>query len=328
MESHSGNSQLGEGKARDNGLDHSDIVCIGVTCIDHVSIVRRTADGWEECGVPLAQGGGLAATAAVAAARVGGDVELWAVVGDDYHGQMVKTELIRQGVKVDQIQTVLDGRTPTAFIEVDADTGERTIYYSPSRSVPPPEDQVSFDLGRVRQAKCVLVTGMWTNLSTAAARLARENGAKVVADLASTREALHELIAQVDALIMPEFADVVLEAGNDFGRALREMAALGPCMPVVTVGSKGSYYLADDRVYHCSAFKVRAVDTTGCGDSFHGAFAYSLSRGWDIHKSIRFSSAVAALKATKLGGRSGLPTLPEVTSFLEERADEGRAIRV
>lgn len=86
--------------------------------------------------------------------------------------------------------------------------------------------------------------------------------------------------------------------------------------------------MADGVVYHCPAFPVQVVDTTGCGDSFHGAFAFALSRGMDPHESVRFSSAVAALKATKLGGRSGLPTFEEVSRFLAERPDQGRAARV
>jgi len=91
------------------------------------------------------------------------------------------------------------------------------------------------------------------------------------------------------------------------------------------VGPKGSYYLAEGVVYHCPAFQIRAVDTTGCGDSFHGAFTYAMAKGFDQHEAIRFSSAVAGLKATKLGGRSGLPTLEAVTQFMSERPDEARA---
>ena len=87
--------------------------------------------------------------------------------------------------------------------------------------------------------------------------------------------------------------------GADDGRHGAEHARF------VTVGSSGSYYLSDGKVYHCPAFKVSVVDTTGCGDSFHGAFAFALTRGYDIHECVRFSSAVAGLKATKLGGRTG-----------------------
>ena len=99
-------------------------------------------------------------------------------------------------------------------------------------------------------------------------------------------------------------------------------------MPAITVGPKGSYYLAEGQVYHCPAFEVDVVDTTGCGDSFHGGFTFAMAAGMSQHEAMRFSSAVAGLKATKLGGRSGLPTLQEVTRFMAERPDQARARRL
>jgi sugar/nucleoside kinase (ribokinase family) len=131
-----------------------------------------------------------------------------------------------------------------------------------------------------------------------------------------------ELVPFIDALILPEEAGELLIGSRDFPAALRKMAAMGPKMPAITCGPKGCYYYDAGRVYHCSAFKIRAVDTTGCGDSFHGAFAYALANGYDVHRSVRFASAVAALKATKQGGRSGLPTLAEVEQFIAARPDE------
>lgn len=303
----------------------SEIVGIGVTCIDHVSVVTRTADGWERCGPPLVQGGGLTATAAAAAARLGASVELWAVVGDDYHGQMIRRELAAQGVNVDRVRLVAGGRTPSSFVEVDAETGERTIYYSPGRGLPAPEGDLGFDVDAVADARALLVDGLYLQTDVAAARAAREAQAVVVADLARFDGPVAELVGLVDALIVPEEAGLRVAGGEDFPLALARLAELGPRTPVVTVGARGCWYLADGRAYHCPAFPVRVVDTTGCGDSFHGAFAFAATRGWDVHESVRFSSAVAALKATKLGGRTGLPTLEEVTAFLAERPSQARA---
>ena len=96
-------------------------------------------------------------------------------------------------------------------------------------------------------------------------------------------------------------------------------------MPAITVGPKGCYDMSEGTVYHCPVFSIRAVDTTGCGDSFHGAYCYAMAQGWEQHEAIRFSSAVSAVKATRLGGRSGLPTLEAVMQFMEERPDQARA---
>ena len=305
-------------------LATNDIICIGVACIDHLSIVERTPEGWERCGAPLVQGGGPAATGAVAAARLGASVELWSILGDDYHGQIVRSELATMGVDVSQFITLPGTHTPSSFIEVDSVTGDRTIYGSGFTRYPR-EAEESFDVTRARYARSMLVTETTPIAATEACRVGRANGAVVVADLFWVDGPVAELVSLVDALIMPEESGEKLAGGRDFAVALAKMADLGPRMPVVTVGAKGSYYLADGKVYHCPAFKVNVVDTTGCGDSFHGAFAYAMTRGWDVHEAIRFAAAVAALKATKLGGRTGLPTLPAVLAFLEARPDDGRA---
>ena len=306
----------------------AEIAGIGVTCIDHVSIVSRTADGWEQCGPPLAQGGGLTATASVAVARLGASVELFAAVGDDYHGEMVKRELAAQGVGVEGVRLVSGVRTPSAFIEVDSETGERTIYYSPGRMGPLDESTLGFDPEAVRGVKSLLVDSLYPRTAAAMARVARQGVGWVVADLFRLDGSAEELVSLVDALIIPEEAGVALAGARDFATALRMMAERGPELPAVTVGAEGCWYLTGGAVYHCPAFPVQVVDTTGCGDSFHGAFAFALSRGLDAHESVRFSSAVAALKATKLGGRSGLPTLEEVSEFVEKRPDQARARKV
>src|SRR5512137_765698 len=130
----------------------ADIIAVGWACIDHLSIVTRLPDGDEDCGKPLVQGGGPAATGAVAVARLGGTVELWSFVGDDFHGKHVRRELTRFGVDVSHFREIEGKRTPCSFIEVDSITGDRTIYGS--QFVPPDADtQKTFDFGRVASAK-------------------------------------------------------------------------------------------------------------------------------------------------------------------------------
>jgi sulfofructose kinase len=302
----------------------NEVIAIGGGCIDHLSIVSRTPDGWEQCGVPLVQGGGPAATGATAIARLGGSVELWAFTGDDYHGQMIRTELTRDGVDTSQMRVIPGYRSHCSYIEVDADTGERTIYGS-GFGQQPADIESFYDSSRAGSARALLVTAFVPNVAIRAAQAIHATGGKVVADLFRVDGPVSEMVHHVDAIILPEFTVEPLVGSFDIPRALAALADLGGSMPAVTVGPKGSYYLADGVVYHCPAFKIRAVDTTGCGDSFHGAFAYAMAKDMDQHEAMRFSSAVAGLKATKLGGRSGLPTLEAVQQFMTERPDEARA---
>ena len=236
----------------------------------------------------------------------------------------MRGELAAYGVDVSQFKVMAGKRTPCSFIEVDSVTGDRTIYGS--GFVPPDaETQLTFDFGRIPSAKAILVTEALAVASTEAARVAKSVGCPVVADLFRVDGPCAPMVPFIDALVLPEETGANIAGKRDFPLAVRKMADMGPAMPVVTVGAGGSYYLAAGQIYHCPAFKVSVVDTTGCGDSFHGAFAFALTRGLDVHECVRFSSAVAALKATKLGGRTGLPRFDEVQAFLAARPEEARA---
>ena len=89
---------------------------------------------------------------------------------------------------------------------------------------------------------------------------------------------------------------------------------------VITCGERGCYFLdaANPAPKLLPAFNVMAIDTTGCGDVFHGAYAAALARGLPLVDRIRFASAAAALKATRHGGQAGIPTLRAVNKFLKQ----------
>jgi hypothetical protein len=89
---------------------------------------------------------------------------------------------------------------------------------------------------------------------------------------------------------------------------------------VVTGGDRGCWYAEGaGAVHHVPAFEVAVVDTTGCGDVFHGAYAACIARGEPVRQAIRVAAAAAALKATRPGGRAGIPTRPAVDAFLAAR---------
>ncbi len=105
--------------------------------------------------------------------------------------------------------------------------------------------------------------------------------------------------------------------GNDPKAAAIELLDLGAKTVIVTLGEKGSICVTPGRYFYQPAFMVKAVDTTGCGDVFHGAFIFGLLQNWDLHETIRFASATAALKCREIGGRTAIPDLREVEEFLE-----------
>jgi sulfofructose kinase len=99
------------------------------------------------------------------------------------------------------------------------------------------------------------------------------------------------------------------EALLDVARALRDE---GPRVVVVTEGEHGSWCASPEGEFHTPAFEPpRVVDTTGAGDVFHGAFLFGRAQGWDLRRSLKVAAATASLKCRALGGRAGIPTLPE-----------------
>jgi sugar/nucleoside kinase (ribokinase family) len=112
-------------------------------------------------------------------------------------------------------------------------------------------------------------------------------------------------------------------AGEQLLGVARRLRETGPRVVVVTEGEHGSWCASDEGELHVPAFPTVAVDTTGAGDVFHGAFLFGRAQGWDLRRSLLAASATAALKCRALGGRAGIPTLEEV-SQLVDTADTAR----
>ena len=141
----------------------------------------------------------------------------------------------------------------------------------------------------------------------------------VLIDAGTLREGVEALLPLCDYIVASETFSGQISAGGHT-EALERLMAYGPKAAAVTLGPKGCIARAGDLVIESPGFAVDAVDTTGAGDVFHGAFAYGVLEGWDIERICAFSNAVAALKCRRLGGRAGIPSLDEALSFLARRA--------
>ena len=220
---------------------------------------------------------------------------------------------------------------------VDGQTGERVF-------LKPDVDwgrgwtdlDIDIDLSRLDTAGALLVDGHWRQMAVPALQRARQRGVPTCGDIVSLAR-YEDLLPLIDYLVVPrhaaeEAAGAVAAgavaagavaagavAGEAGPRALKTLSNFGAHMVAVTLGAEGVRYLFNGEVYDLPAFEVQIVDTTGAGDVFHGAFAYGLARGWEPHRLVIFSSAVAALKCTQLGGRTGIPNLEQVRRFLAER---------
>jgi len=296
----------------------AELVGLGFATLDHLMLVESFDDpvGSMKLKTFDIQGGGMTATALVAATRLGVTTELWSVVGDGRVSDWIVAGLQQEGVGLDCLRRAAGADGPLILVYVDGRTGERRFQMGRLVRGGGPEP---LRLERLDRARCLLIDGMWPEAALRAARHARGHGVPVVADLGGVEGTRRELLPYVDYLIANEQCARRLAGGDDPERACRLMRELGPGVAVVTLGERGCAFADGSDRGRMPAFEVEVVDTTGAGDCFHGAFCVGVVHGWPLERTLEFASAAAALKCRKLGGRAGLPTMDEVEAFLQER---------
>lgn len=286
----------------------------GVCCLDYIFFAPQIP--WGETAQvedSRTQGGGLVGTAMVACARLGASCLLFSYLSHDEVGVQIASELAAEGIKLEGVAGIPQGSSPYSFIHVDSRSGERTIFHRAAsgldRAVPP-------DLDQIRECDVLMVDDYYPELALAAARTARQNGIPVVADLTMIPKKNLDLFREINVLIAPRSYAAQIGYAEDLPGALKAIHRLGPETAMITLGKKGYVYSSPQGQGRGKAFKVEIVDTTGAGDAFHGGFAYGLACGWDVARCAEFGAAVAAIKCTRPGGRTGLPTLPQTIHFL------------
>ena len=295
----------------------STVLAGGVAVIDFVFGLNEVPEPGRKYRSREAEiiGGGCAANAAVAVARLGGHALLAARLGDDMIGDMVLDGLGEEGVDCQLVQRYPGKRTSYSAVVVDGD-GERTIIGFRDETMDFGADWLS---GRTLPLfDAVLADTRWPEGAKALMECARERGVPGVLDgeapASEAQDALH--IASHLAFSVQGLAEYCGTDNLDDG--LKSVAAKTGAWVCVTEGENGVRWLEDDAVQHMPAFAVDAVDTLGAGDVWHGAFAFKLGSGAAEVDAIRYANAVSAIKCTQFGGRAGTPTAAAVDQFLKE----------
>ncbi|MDQ6639675.1 MAG: PfkB family carbohydrate kinase [Pseudomonadota bacterium] len=297
---------------------HPRLICLGLSAFDITWSVEslRLGRGKTRALDLHEGGGGMAANAAVAAAKLGAEVQFWGRAGQDRAGAAMRDGLEALAVDVSEFRLFAGARSSVSGIVVDAN-GERAIVNF--RGAGLPADPSWLPLARVAHADAVLADPRWPEGALALFQAARGHHVPTVLDgdvaLAPVFDAL---LPFVDYAVFSEPGLAAYATGaNDLEAKLQFARARGCVLAAVTLGERGAMWADGSGVHRLRAFPVNAVDTTGAGDVFHGAFAFALGAGAPLREAFRFSSAVAALKCTRAGGREGVPTLAAALSCLE-----------
>lgn len=290
------------------------LLCVGVAVADFVLRMDTFPDGPGKYRTTEAAvvGGGCAANAAVAAARLGGEVMLCARLGDDLVGDMILADLAREGVDCALADRAPGGRSSFSSVIVDKD-GERQIVNFRGAGLAQTADW----LERAPRPDAVLADSRWTEAAATALELARKWSVPGVLDAEAPLDPALIDLASHTAFSRPGLASVAEGAPKE---ALARLARTPQGWLAVTDGGDGTYCTAPEGIAHVPAPRVDAVDTLGAGDVWHGAFALRLGEGADEREAVRFANAAAALKCTGFGGRAAAPNRKATLALLEQAA--------
>jgi ribokinase len=267
----------------------------------------------------LVQGGGPVATALVTLARLGVSVAMVGAVGKDEFGRQIQEGLLQENVDCTHLAKIERASSQVAFIAVD-DDGHRNIFWHRGTAQPVASQELRTLF--VDYVRILHLDGLHLEPAIAAAELARSQNVVTVLDAGTLRPGMEKLLSLIDHLVVSEnFARQLIDR-DEPEAALQRLSEYGAEAVTITLGCSGSLSMSPEgQIYRQSAFEVDAVDTTGCGDVFHGGYIYGLLQSWPLPQTLRFASACAALKTLAMGGRTAIPTLSEVEDFLQEQCE-------
>ena len=289
----------------------SKVLCIGQTAYDITYLIN--GDLVENKKYRISNKieclGGPAANAAYLNAMWGNETYLISRVGNDIFGDKLLSILMNIGVNIDYIN-ICEETTSISTIVTNLKNGNRTIFNCPS-------SKSGIHIMYPKKVDVILVDGHELEASLKALELFPK--AKSILDAGTYKPYLESLTNKVDYLICSEdFAnqytgiEVKLSDNESLEYIFKQLRKLNKNNIIVTLGEKGLVYEKDNNIIHMPAFKAKAIDTTGAGDIFHGAFAYCISNGYSLEKSLQISSMTSSISVEFLGGQTSIPSIKDV----------------
>jgi ribokinase len=261
------------------------------------------------------QGGGPAATAIATLSVLEVKASFIGKISDDDYGRFILKEFKNFGVDTSFIIIDKGKISPFSFIAIEATSGRRTIFWTPG-TVSPLEPK-ELNLKIIREAEVLLIDGHHLEAQIQAAKEARTSNTTIILDAGSLKPGIEELISLSDILIASERFAAEYIPEFDLNTTLLKLKEIGPKICIISLGPEGSIGI-DERGEFIQEPAIQlesVVDTTGAGDVYHGAFAYSILQKSSLKEAMEFATIVAGLSCTQIGGRAGIPTLKQIKEY-------------
>lgn len=298
------------------------IVVVGSFNADITALTPKFPVGGETImGRSLTFGaGGKGTNQAVSAARNGAEVSMVAKIGKDVLSDIARKTYSDAGINSSFVVETADVPTGSAVIEVSEESGENKIIVIPAAN----NCLSASDVRNAASEICncdVLLTQLETSLESVgeAIKTASEFGRTVVLNPAPYADIPQEWFSMVDYFIPNEteteyFTGVKVTDENSAKEAAKVLMSKGVKNVIVTMGKKGAFFCNENESFTVPSTSNKAVDTTGAGDCFCGAFCTALAEGKSVKDSILFANCAAGISVTRLGASASMPTREETDS--------------
>ena len=300
------------------------ITVIGSFVMDMVATMDKYPDAGESViGTSIAfYPGGKGANQCVAIKRLGGNVEMIGMLGNDANGRVFRDVLDKEGIKSDY---VFECDTPTAVAQIQINSsGQNRICVIPSANFVFSEEHVD-KIDEIIKESSLIVLQLEMVLPVIRKIIKRANAynVKVLLNPAPAAALENETLSMVD-YITPNETELSVLTGmststdDEVIAAAKKLLNSGVGCVVATLGDRGALIVTDDYAEIIPGYKVNAVDTVAAGDSFNGAFAVALTEGKSLRDAVKFANAMGALTVLVKGAIPSMHTREDVEAFIRE----------
>lgn len=255
--------------------------------------------------------GGKGANQAVAARRAGAAAAFVGKVGQDQHGEQIRTHLETVGIGKVGLISDASCATGVAFILVEPDGRNQIVVASGCNYRLTPAEIDARDHLLTGE---ILLLQLETPVETvfSALRRAKEKGMRTILNPAPATRLPQEVFPLVDLLTPNEteastLTGVAVEDRGGAEEAGANLLAMGCGGVIITLGADGALWMSKDGAQHFPGFSVQPVDSTAAGDAFNGALAAALAEGSALEEAIPFANAAGAVATTRRGAQESLP---------------------
>ena len=263
--------------------------------------------------------GGKGCNQAVAIARLGGKVNFISKIGKDDYGKLALETLKKNNINTENIIQDEKLQTGVAGILVDKQSGKNAINVIVGAPNSLKISEINNQINLIKRSKIFLTQlEIPKDVTLYCLKTAKKNGCLTILNPAPASEISKEFYSYIDYFTPNEteaefYTGIKITNEKEAKQAADKLINLGIKKIIITLGEKGLFYSDGQEEIHLKASSVKAIDTTGAGDAFNGALAFSLSKGKPIKACLELANKAAGLSTTKLGAGDAMPFIKDIS---------------